>query len=129
ITLSGHSVSAVSINESAAAILRIDDNGYMYSKKNNDPYVQIDSETDWIRPTSEAPGLYEVRYTDHSGDPINGTENSWYSLTSGAEFWINRTSPGKNSATFRLEIRRDGGPVLASGFYSLSAEYVEETLE
>lgn len=127
VTLSGEPVSAVMINATAQAAIRIDDYGNMYLQKNFGSYAQVDTATDWVRPASKAPGLYECRYTNHSGDPVSATkaEDTWHTLST-SEFIvsISMTAEGTKSASFTLQIRLNGGPVLASGSYSLTATYI-----
>ena len=128
VTLSGHSVFALRVNQTAVAIIRIDNNGNMYANNGNG-YTQIDTQKDWVRPTSAAPGLYECRYTNHSFDPVSATatEDTWYSLSTNDFFVsISQSSAGESNAAFSLQIRRDGGPILASASYGLHAEYIFE---
>lgn len=128
VTLTGTTIYGWKFNGSARAELRINDNGNAYKFTTNGGTSQIFGATDWVRPTSAAPGLYEVRYTNLSGPSVSATvgQGVWQSLAS-ANFavWQIRSSPGTDSSQFDIEIRLDGGPVLASASYTLEAEYMD----
>lgn len=124
VTLSGHTITAgVDYPGNATAVVRIDDNGIMY-QIDDQGLAQIDSSTDWVRPASAAPGPYQCRYTNYTGDPVQATASvdTWYSL-SGGNFQVSVTQYGEGfqSATFDLQIRWGTGSVLASATYHLSA--------
>jgi hypothetical protein len=76
---------------------------------------------DWIRPTSAAPGSYEVRATLNSGTLTSGTTGSWLALSTTREWTVERTLNGISSANLTIEIRR-GTTVLDSATVTLTAE-------
>ena len=106
--------------------LKVDNDGNMYKQINFGGYTQIDSSTDWVRPTTSSPGLYEVRYTGLTGSAIfTGTtaEDTWHSMSSGDWILRQRQLGGgfdSTSSTFTVEIRLNGGAVLDSASYTLT---------
>lgn len=111
------------------AYFKVDQNGNLYEYTGSSPtpsYQIVDSATDWVRPTSSAPGLYEVRVTGRTGDTFSSqtaADDTWHSLSSGDFVLHNeRTIIGNRSTSYTLEIRYNGGSVLASGSYTLLAE-------
>lgn len=127
VTLSGEAVSAVSASV-ATAQLKIDDDGKVYKQSNGGGWTQIDAVADWVRPISAAPGLYEVRFTNLTGaalDSATALEDVWHSLSS-SDFVMtqSRGASGTDGSTFDVEIRENGGSVLASASYTLSATVV-----
>ena len=127
ITLSGETTIAFAIGGSNAdAHIKIDNDGNVYEQTNFGGYSQVDTVTDWCRPTTSSPGLYEVRYTNLINDAIfTGTaaEDAWHSLSSG-DFILRQRQLGggfaTTTSTFDIEIRYNGGSVLASGQYTLT---------
>jgi hypothetical protein len=127
VTLSGEATfdSRTSPTDSYARI-RIDNDGNVYeSADSGSPsYSQVDTATDWLRPAGNAPGLYEVRFTSATNTPTfaTATEDTWHSLSSG-DFTIynSETGIGTKATTFTIEIRHNGGSVLASASYTLTA--------
>ncbi len=133
VTVSGGSFSAFNQDADATQEIWFDANdGNCYESENLGSAVQINSADDWLRPTSSAPGNYETRYTNHTGDSMTVTiggsaasEDTWYNFANGDFlFKITDSSPGfgGNSATFTVEIRLDGGPPSDSGSYTISAD-------
>jgi hypothetical protein len=59
---------------------------------------------DWIRPTSFAPGLYEVRATSLVGTN-SGTFGTWLPLTSDRSWSNTQTGTGTKNGTIFIEIR------------------------
>ena len=130
VTVSGGSFTANNSGAIATMYLKIDNDGKMYKKVNNGNYSQISSSTDWIRPASSAPGAFEVRFTNKSGDTLTVTgataENTWFTMST-SDFILfvsdNSVNVGGDSATFTIEIR-DGssGSALDTGNYTLTAD-------
>lgn len=110
------------------ARLKVDDDGNVYrSLDTGTPsWVQIGTVDDWVRPTTSSPGLYEVRWTGATGTVSSSTvaEDTWHSLsTSDFTIYNSFIGPiGTKSTTFTIEIRLDGGSVLDSASYTLTAE-------
>lgn len=81
---------------------------------------------DWLTPTSEAPGLYEVRFTLASGTtPTDGdTLGVWHALTSTRSVGNTRSgTTGTTTSTLTCEIRYNGGAVLDSCSVTVSANW------
>lgn len=125
LSLSGGTYQAYNFAADARLDIRVDDNGNMHRRSNSGSWVQIETSTGWCRPTTEAPGAYEVRYTNATGDTgdltATSAEDTWYALSSGDwAIWIDdsTTAPGGNTATFDIEIRNG-----SSGGADVSAQY------
>ena len=111
------------------ASLRVDDDGNMYEAgaNNGGPlnYTQIDTGTDWVRPTDD-PTIYYMRYTNLVGtlSASPGTENTAIAMTANRIFTFNKTNSGIESVTFDLEILdTDQSTVLAGPTgYTLTIE-------
>jgi len=129
ITLSGQTVFRFAFSPTDSyARLKVDDDGIMYESEDAGAasWSPIDTPTDWIDEKTSAPGLYEVRFTSLTGDAIDFStevEDVWWPLASG-DFIIYQSvvGIGDQSSTFTLQIRLDGGAVLASASYTLHAE-------
>lgn len=78
---------------------------------------------DWLDPKASAPSLYEVRATIVSGSLTSGTAGSWLALST-TRTWT-RTDPANDGITeicvLTIEIRYNGGPVLATSTVTLEA--------
>lgn len=84
-------------------------------------FIQIDADTDWIRPTAYASAAYELRCTVESGTLSSGTADTWLAMDDNRTFSV-VAGPGQfATATITIEIRL-GGTVLASGVYTLSVD-------
>jgi len=134
VTLSGETATRTVMNPlDAYARIRVDNNGNMYKSQDigTASWVQIDTVNDWVRPTTESPGLYEVRFTAASNTPTSSTaaEDTWHSLSSG-DFTIynSRLAVGIKTTNFTIEIRLDGGSVLDSASYTCFAEVEFDTI-
>ena len=132
VTVSGGTGSAyIASNQFADAklYLKFTSDGDVFVKKNSGSYSQVSASTDWVVPTTNAPGLYEIQYTSASGDLtyLNSTkvEDEWHDF-SDSDFIIWITDPSKifasKSATFTIQIRLDGGAVLDSGSDTIAAD-------
>ena len=126
---SGFLFEASNTGANAEVFLKFTSDGDVFVKKNSGSYTQRASTTDWVVPATNAPGLYEIRFTNASGD------TTYLSSTQAVDVWedfsatdyilsIFDSSPnfGGKSATFTIEIRLDGGAVLGSGEYTISAD-------
>jgi hypothetical protein len=130
LTLSGQTITKLSFDPTDAhAVLKVDNNGNVYQSADTGSrsYTQIDTATDWVRPTTKAPGAYEVRYTGLTGDALSfntAAQNTWHPLSSGDFVLRNSvTGPvGDRDSTFTVEIR-DGssGSADVSGTYRIHA--------
>ena len=126
VTVSGQTIA---YNDTAApwsayAHLKVATDGNVYEGEGTSAtpsYVQIDTGTDWIRPTAANDGLYEVRATIISGS-VTGTTGSWLTLDTDRVWYVNETVDGSaTTASFTIEIRYNGGAVLDSATYTLQA--------
>lgn len=102
----------------AFAGYRLTSSGEAQTDTNSSSWTRVE---DWIRPTSAAPGSYEVRATLNSGTLTSGTTGSWLALSTTPEWTVERTLNGISSASLTIEIRR-GTTVLDSATVTLTAE-------
>jgi len=124
VTLSGETISS-SGNGVVVAKLWIKLDGTLW-KETRMGSVQIDAGTDWIIPNEYADSSYEVRYVNHSGAPLLvwddlSIEGTWVDLSISRQLILFEPMVGVLQCTFDLEIRKDGGPVLATASFLLSA--------
>ena len=76
----------------------------------------------WILPEDFAPGDYEIRANSSSPDtPDAGTMDTWLALTSNRQWTESQSGFGNSNKTFTVDIRRSGGPVLATRNVNLVA--------
>lgn len=128
VTVSGQTIARTETNPTDVYCrVKVDNNGNIYESEDTGSvnWVQIDTSTDWVRPTSSAPGTYQVRFTNATNTPTSATatEDTWHSLSSGDFIIYNsRTFAGIKSTSFTIEIRQGTGSVLDSATYTLTAE-------
>jgi hypothetical protein len=130
LNLDGQTITKISFNpDEAHAGLKIDNNGNVYRTQDTGvrSWTLTDDATgDWVRPTTEAPGAYQVRYTGLTGVTLSfntKAEDVWHPLSSGDFILRNSvTLIGDRDSTFTVEIR-DGssGGADVSGTYRLHA--------
>jgi hypothetical protein len=134
VTLSGETASRIVDNPADAyARIKVDNDGNMYKSQDggSTSWSQIDSTNDWVRPTTSAPGDYEVRFTSASNTPTSSTaaEDTWHDLDTGDFIIYNsRTSVGTKNTNFTIEIRENGGSVLDSASYTCHAQVQFDTI-
>ena len=125
VTLSGESVSdSQTAPTAASAAIRIDQDGNVYKITNTSGTQQIDTTTDWIRPSTVGKAIYQVRYTNKTGvgNPTATTaEDIWHIIGNGDWTITLATTSGTVGCSFDIEIRLGTGATLASTSYSLSA--------
>ena len=127
VTLSGENSIAFKFNANATAYLKVDNDGNMYKKANAAAYSQIDASTDWVRPTSSAPGSYRTMYDSATGDTSYltawGTSGTYYALTSDREMSVydDTSAGGGQSVTCDFHID-DGTTEQATASYTLTAD-------
>lgn len=113
VTLSGHSNSAFNFGADAIAQFKLDNDGNMYERDNGGAWSQIDTTDDWIRPASSAGSPYRGRYTNHTGDPLDGntsqSEDTWQSTATDFIFSITDTTPLAATKTGNFDIEVDDG--------------------
>lgn len=81
--------------------------------------------TDWLTPKSAAPGGYEIRATQNSGDALTGASsalNTWLALTSGRLWEIEQVGNGTKDADLTIDFRLSGGNIIKSVNVQLGAE-------
>lgn len=110
-----------------SAYYKVDADGNVY-RDIGAGYQQINSATDWIRPTTAASGTYSVRATQTGSTGIgtrSGTLNTWLALSVDRIWSITRNASGTATWTLTIEISDDGGStVLDSGTVTLTADVI-----
>ena len=135
INLDGHTL-GITTNTGAAAVqeLSIRDAGTVTYRENSGSWIGIDTTTDWIRAVAFAPGLYQARYTNPTGDTGNlscaqAAVDTWFALSGGdlIMYLIDDTAgAGTISVTFDLEIRHGGsGGALRTGSYTMRCDRID----
>lgn len=132
VTLSGEIISSIGPGYTRA-VLWIMADGTVWADYYSLGSIQVDVATDWIVPNEHADSSYEVRFTNltTSGTMVVAgydlfipfaDEGVWIDLSENRSM-IAWTANALNpiSVTFDLEIRKDGGAVLATGSYALNA--------
>lgn len=134
ITVSGQTINDLRFSPTDSyARVKVDNDGNIYESKDTGTasWNQIDTGTDWVRPTTSAPGTYEVRFTGASNTPTSATaaEDTWHAL-SGGDFIIYNsvTGVGVKTTSFTIEIRKGSGSVLDSASYTCRAEVEFDTI-
>jgi hypothetical protein len=89
--------------------------------------TQINSSTDWIIPNGSASGDYQVMIHEDSGTLnrlFQDKIDTWLSLAGDRDWGVFRSisAPGSKTCTVTLSIRKNGGPVIATAVYVLTAE-------
>ncbi len=128
VTLTAHQVFSVSAGGVSNARLHIVADGTMWRQTTHMGSQQINAATDWIIPNLSAPdSSYEVRYINLVTQSLPqfsafAAENVWVDLSE-SRFLQVYAWPGGiyRTATFDLEIRKDGGAVLATASFTLTA--------
>lgn len=125
VTLSGEAIDdIVSDPSDANAAVIVDADGNVYSLTGTAGTVQIDTTTDWVRPTTAVSALFEIRATLDSGSLSSGTVDTWLTLDNDRTWAVAADAPGSQSASLTLEIRYAGGATLTSNTYTLLAQVV-----
>ena len=128
VTVSGQQIEDFESQEgdSASAGVKFGVDGKVYERVGGNE-TQIDSSTDWIRPTSAAGSNYEAKATATAGsDSLSSSSDSldsWLGLGSNRYWGLNATSVEYKSAVITIQIRRSGeSSALDSGVYMIIAE-------
>jgi phospholipase/lecithinase/hemolysin len=108
-----------------AAGVRLKTNGGLYKLENG-----IETFLNWyITPNSAQSSLDEVRITSVTGDTLSYQSQSndlWIAIDQTISYYNSDSNPaagGAKSTTFTLELRYNGGSVLDSAVYTVSADY------
>lgn len=123
VTLTGAAVSSESPGLAIARLIIASD-GELWKYESQNGFQQIDAGTDWLRPIlTQIDPTYEVRYINHTGNAVVqfgdiGTEGTWADMSESRELFF-LSAITDLSCTFDLQIRKDGGAVLATGAFSL----------
>ena len=127
VTLSGQTNTANAFGSTARSEIEFRTNGNVYEEDNNGTSNQVDSTTDWLRPTGNETD-YQIRFTHvgatNSQFGATAAEGVWWPFSSGSFFiWISTTGTGfqSESETVTIEIRKGTGAVLDSGTYTVNA--------
>jgi hypothetical protein len=85
--------------------------------------VQVNSPTDWIRPTAAASASFDVMFSGPGAlYQLGGPANTWLSLASDRSIGVQQLTPGSSGAIpVTVSIRYNGGPALASRAYTMTA--------
>ncbi len=126
VTLSGATITAiVTIGISQAKLWVIAD-GTLWEETSNGGSVQLDAETDWIIPNEDADSSFDVRYINHVGDELVqwddfSVEGTWVDISVSRQLVLITAFDGPDkTCTFDLQIRKDGGEVLATASFTLT---------
>lgn len=123
VTITGATISSVSPGL-VLARLQIVNNGELWKYTSQNGYEQLSASTDWLRPILiQIDPTYEVRYINHTGNAVVqfgdiGIEGTWADMSESRELFF-LSALNNLSCTFDLQIRKDGGAVLATGAFSL----------
>lgn len=104
--LSAHSHSAFAFGSTATAYYKVSSNGNCYRQSNAAAQIQIHTSTNWVRPTTEAPGSSRVQQHSATGDTgffvAWGAASTWFALTSTRQCYVYDNTPGAGgkSVTF-----------------------------
>ena len=125
VTLSGEFIEHIPVIGLALAGVKANSDGTMQQRKGG-LFTQIDASTDWIIPNGAASSLYEVRYTNVSGNFGSFTPaaavDTWIDLGADRQWLLTNGTAIYASRTFTLEIRYNGGAVLSSASYTIAAQ-------
>ncbi len=133
VTLTGATIAATGTGV-VMAVLYINLDGGLWKYQSPDGSSQIDEATDWIIPNGDADSSYEVRYTNFvftTGNPVTAGYQHFYAIMAEGE-WIDLSATRQLTlftadignpvgVTFDVEIRKDGGAVLATGSFVQTA--------
>ena len=127
VKLSGETIANVEADPTQARAWIIFNTDGTVDKREGGAVSQIDTATDWIIPNSGADGIYEVRYTNLSGDAFTvsaAAADTWIALTAGRTRGYTNTSNGtttSSTADFQIRLGGGGGSITSAN-YSLSAQ-------
>lgn len=77
----------------------------------------------WIFPNEKASSLWEIRASNGSpGNPDYGTMNTWLALSVNRSWANEELGIGSDSDSFDIELRYNGGAVVATATYTVNAE-------
>ena len=125
VTLSGQVIGdGVPSPDPSSAKVRINTDGTVDEFKNAiGAWAQIDSGTDWIIPNGDASSLYEVKLDVTTGDAPNSGDSestgTWLALSADRIWGLD--SIGSNAGDWTISIRYNGGAVIDTGLYEMSA--------
>lgn len=132
VTVSGQTIVSEFSPSTCYARVKVDNDGNIYESKDTGTpsWTQIDTATDWLRPTTNAPSDYEVRFTGLTGSALNSStavEDTWWPLSSGdftlVQVRIAALGTGTTTSTFTIEIRKGStGGALDSASYTLTCQ-------
>ena len=132
-TLSGATIQDSTTSRDAIAGVRVNPDGTV-DKLINATYTQISVGTDWIIPNGFADADHDVRITNavwtfpaaESFFFKSANEDAWVDLGTAREWIVKDTSSspgGLKLVTFDIEIRDPAADTVATGSYTLDADY------
>lgn len=105
---------AFNFGANAYSYWKADNNGNCYTKDNSGSWNQVQSSTDWVRPSTEAPGSSQIRHTAETGDTSWGVPpgalNAWLALSTDRSFYCYDSAPlfGIKEVVFTVELDGTG---------------------
>lgn len=124
ITVSGHTITHTD-SGGAQAEVEFLSSGTVLENLNNDGIInQIDSDTDWIRPTHLASGAHQIRATVVSGSvDIGDSTGTWLALDSQRNWGVFANPGNMSSVELLIEIGSgNGSTIYDSGTYTITAD-------
>lgn len=128
VTLSGENIFYWDDVQSPVAKLKVRQDGRISKRRNFYQETFIDTATDWIVPNFANDNLYEVRVTNvvqltgsglFTSEPV--AVDTWIAISADREW----TVAADGNVQFDLQIRYNGGPVLATAQYTLGARFFD----
>lgn len=129
VTLSGEAIADQAGGDRlyrAALVIRTDGT---LDKIENTTTTQIDSGTDWIDPNGDASADFEFKYELDSGDALDVSSSvaasTWLAVSSDIfleQRWAAGAGIGSKASTITVSVRFDGGSVIDTGVFTLTAE-------
>lgn len=121
VTLSGETIVD---SDQGSALVRFNTDGTV-DKVLTGVSEQIDSGTDWIIPNGAAQSLYEFKWDQVSGDPMNSgnmsVEGTWYALSTNRSVGLSVGVPIADSGVITVSVRYNGGAVIDTANYDITA--------
>jgi len=132
VILTGGLIADTRTDGNSFAGIRVNDDGTIDKRTSLGGYQQISASTDWIIPNVLADDTYDVRIVNvvwNAGSSFwiqAAGENVWTHLGFPREWSVIDTDPtatGNQDVEFTLQIRRNGGSVIDSASFQLTADY------
>ena len=129
VTISGESGISDSVGSGTAfAGIRVNTDGTI-DKREGGTYTQIDTATDWVRPTGRASSTFDVRANivseteDGFNAGLSDLFGTWLPMSTDREWVVTEATTGFTSTgTLTLLVRYNNSATLDSANYSMSAD-------